>query len=84
MEQITLYFTIQVLGENTVYIFSKQLMKEMNGILTGGKTLKKKIIKITFVCERHYPEYQFIKSLHKIITSLFVQKSLKVSQTESF
>ena len=36
------------------------------------------------VCERHYPEYQFIKSLHKIITSLFVQKSLKVSQTESF
>ena len=45
MEQITLYFTIQVLEENTVYIFSKQLMKKMNGILTGGKTLKKKIIK---------------------------------------
>ena len=32
------------------------------------------------VCEIHYSKYQLIKSMYKIITSLFLQKSPEASQ----
>ena len=78
MKQIILFFTFQVLEENLVFMFSKYLKEKMNGILNGRKTLKERILKNIFVCEIHNPEYQLIKSMYKIITSLFLQKSLKV------
>ena len=78
MKQIILFFTFQVLEENLVFMFSKYLKEKMNGILNGRKTLKERILKNIFVCEIHNPEYQLIKSMYKIITSLFLQKLLKV------
>ena len=78
MNEIILFFTFQVLEENLVFMFSKYLKEKMNATLNGGKTLKERILKNIFVCEIHNPEYQLIKSMYKIITSLFLQKSLKV------
>ena len=78
MNEIILFFTFQVLEENLVFMFSKYLKEKMNGILNGGKALMERILKNIFVCEIHNPEYQLIKSMYKIITSLFLQKSLKV------
>ena len=78
MNEIILFFTFQVLEENLVFMFSKYLKEKMNGILNGRKTLKERILKNIFVCEIHNPEYQLIKSMYKIITSLFLQKLLKV------
>ena len=49
----------------------------MNGILNRGKILRERIPKIFPVYEIHYSKYQLIKSMYKIITSLFLQKSLK-------
>ena len=48
----------------------------MNGILKRGKTLRERILNI-YVYEIHYSKNQLIKSMHKIITSLFLQKSLE-------
>ena len=49
----------------------------MNGILNGGKTLRERILKNIFVCEIYYSKYQFMKNAYKIITFLFLQKSLE-------
>ena len=48
----------------------------MNGVLNGGKTLRDRILKNISVYEIHYSKYQLIKSMHRIIASLFQQKSL--------
>ena len=42
----------------------------MNGTLHGGKTLREKILKNISVCEMH-SKNQLIKSMYKIITSVF-------------
>ena len=47
----------------------------MNGIPNGGKTLSERIAE-KYLREIHYSKYQLIKSMYKIITSLFLQKSL--------
>ena len=52
----------------------KYLKKTMNGIPHRGKTLRERILKNISVCEMHYSKYQLIKSMYKIITSLFLQK----------
>ena len=49
----------------------------MNGILHRRKTLTEEILKNISACEIHYSKYQLIKSMYKIITSLFLQKSLE-------
>ena len=49
----------------------------MNGILNRGKILRERTLKNISVCEIHYSKYQLIKTLYKIITSLFQQKSLE-------
>ena len=49
----------------------------MNGIQNGGKTLREKILKNVSVREIHYSKYQLMKSTYKIITPLFLQKSLE-------
>ena len=57
MKQITLIFAAQVLRRKSgVYIFWKYLkIKEtMNGILSGGKTLRARVLKNISVCEIHY------------------------------
>ena len=41
------------------------------------KALRERILKIIFVCEIHYPEYQLIMIMYKITTSQFLQKSLQ-------
>ena len=44
------------------------------------KALRERILKKNiFVCERHYSEDQHMRCMYKIISSLFQQKSLKVS-----
>ena len=44
------------------------------------KALRKRIMKKNiFVCEKHYSEDQLIRCMYKIISFLFLQKSLKVS-----
>ena len=48
----------------------------MNGVVNGGKTLRERILKNICVYEIHYSKYQLIKSVYKIITSLFLHKSL--------
>ena len=78
MKQITLFFAVQVLRRKSgVYTF-KYLKETMNGILNGGKTLRERILKNVYVCEIHYSKYQLRKSMYKIITSQFLQKSLEV------
>ena len=47
---------------------------------TGERDLREIILKIISVCEMHYSKYQLIKRMYKIITSLFLQKSLKASR----
>ena len=43
------------------------------------KALRERIMKKNiFVCEKHYSEDQLIRCMYKIISSLFLQKSLKV------
>ena len=45
------------------------------------KALTERIVKKNiFVCERHYSEDQLVRRMYKIISSLFQQKSLKVSR----
>ena len=48
----------------------------MKGILNGGKTLGGRILKIS-PSKIHYFKYQLIKNMNKIITSLFLHKSLE-------
>ena len=48
----------------------------MKGILNGGKTLRGRILKIS-PSKIHYFKYQLIKNMNKIITSLFLHKSLE-------
>ena len=48
----------------------------MIGIPTGVKKRRERIMKNISACERQYSEDQPIKSMHKIITSLFLQISL--------
>ena len=55
----------------------------MNGVLNGGKTLKERILKNMSVYEIHYSRYQLIKRMHKIITSLLLQKSLEAYRSYS-
>ena len=44
------------------------------------KALRERIMKKDiFVCEKHYSEDQLIRCLYKIMSCLFLQKSLKVS-----
>ena len=44
------------------------------------KALRERIMKKNiFVCEKHYSEDQLIRCMYKIISFLFLQKSLKVS-----
>ena len=44
------------------------------------KALRERIMKKNiFVCEKHYSEDQLIRYMYKIISSLFLQKSLKIS-----
>ena len=44
------------------------------------KALRERIMKKNiFVCEKHYSEDQLIRCMYKIISSRFLQKSLKVS-----
>ena len=49
----------------------------MNGILHRAKTQKERILKNILVCEIHYSKYLLMKSKYKIITFLFLQKSLE-------
>ena len=53
-------------------LFRKCLKETMNDILHRGKTLRERILKCIFVCEIHYSKYQLIKSMYKMITSLFL------------
>ena len=74
------YFLLfKFVEENLVFIFPKYLKKTMNAILNGGKTLRESPKKI-FVRKIHYSKYQLIKSIHKIITSLFPQKLLEANR----
>ena len=52
----------------------------MNGILHREKTLRERILKNISVCEIHYSKYQLTKSMYKIITFLFLQKSLEADR----
>ena len=45
MEQITLFFAVQVQEEKLVFMFSKYLKEIINRVLTGGKTLRERIKK---------------------------------------
>ena len=78
MKQITLFFAFQVLTRKSgVYIFNvAQGDDEWNYNWrkdNEGENPKKNI----FVCEIYYSKYQLIKSMFKIINSLFLQKSLE-------
>ena len=50
----------------------------MNGVLNRGKTLRERILKNIYVYEIHYSKYQLVKSMYKIITSLFLRNHLKL------
>ena len=50
----------------------------MNEILNGRKKLRERILKNIPVCEIHCSKHQLMKSMYKIIKSLFLQKSLEV------
>ena len=76
-----LYFSLLKFWEdNLAFIFWKYLNETMNGIVNGGKTLRKRILKNISVCKINYSKYQLIKSMYKIITSLSAQKSLEAYQ----
>ena len=59
-----------------MFTFRKYLKETMKGILNGGKTLGGRILKIS-PSKIHYFKYQLIKNMNKIITSLFLHKSLE-------
>ena len=78
MKQITLFFIVQVLEENLVFMFSKFLKTVMNGILWGkdteGQSPRNSVresVKYIIL------NFNSIKSMNKIITSLFLKKSIK-------
>ena len=78
MKQITLFFALQVLTRNSgLYIFKvpprddEWIYKWTKGI--EGENSKNSIV----VCEIHYSKYQLIKIMYKVISSLFLQKSLE-------
>ena len=52
----------------------------MNGILHREKTVRERILKNISICELHYFRYHFIKVMYKVITSLFLQKSLEADR----
>ena len=53
------------------------LKEMMNGIINGGKTLREiaNPKNNIFICKIHCYKYQLIKSMYKIITSLYLKKS---------
>ena len=65
MEQIILFFTVQVLEKKFVFIFSKYLRGAMNWILNGGKPKIVSILKQYLACKIHYSEYQRVKSMYE-------------------
>ena len=78
MKQIVLLFVAQVLRRKFgIYIF-KIPREDDDWNYKWRKDTEGENPKInTFVCEMHYSKYQLIKSMYKIITSLFLQKSLE-------
>ena len=48
MKLIISFFVAQVLRRKFGVLFSKYLIESMNGILTGGKTLRERILKKIF------------------------------------
>ena len=79
MMQTTLFLAVQVLrGKSGVHILKVTQGDNKWNSTCGGKTLRERILKNISVCERHYSKDQSLKSMHKIITSLLLQKSLKV------
>ena len=57
-------------------IFLKYLRETMSGFLNGGKTLRESILKNISVCQYIFLKITY-KSMYKIITPLFLQKSLE-------
>ena len=49
----------------------------MNGVLKRKKDIKGEDPKKYLHLRIHYSRYQFIKSMYKLITSVFLQKSLE-------
>ena len=76
MMQIVLFFAVQILKRKSdVYIF--EVPQGDNGWNSKRrKDNESEDPKNVFVCEIHYSKYQLIKSMYKIIASLFLQKSL--------
>ena len=62
-----------------MFICSKYLKEAMKEIIIGGKTLRERILKTIFSTVKYIilAKYQLIKSMYKIITSLFLQKPLE-------
>ena len=77
MKQITLFFVVKVLRRKSVAYILKTLQGDVNGILNGEYTLRERILKNISVCEIHYSKHQLMKNIYKIITSLFLSKSLE-------
>ena len=78
MKQISLFFTVHVLREKSGVYILKVPQGDHQWSLKWRKDTKGEDPKeISPVYELHYSIYQFIKSINKIITSLFLQKSLE-------
>ena len=58
-------------------MFWKYLKETMNGVLNRRNILRERILKNISVYEIHYCKYQLIKTMYKIITSLFLQNWLE-------
>ena len=64
-------------------VWSSSWRKSIMSVVTKDRVIdeamRDRIKKNIFVCERHYSEAQLIRYMYKIISSMFLQKSLKVS-----
>ena len=77
MKQITLFFAVWVLRRKSgVYILKVPQGDDQWNSKRRIDT-KERILKNISVCEIHYSKYELMKSMYKIITSMFLQKSLE-------
>ena len=78
MKQITLFFAVQVLRRKSgVYIFKVPQGEDEWNYKWRKDTKGENPTSNIFICEIHHSKYQLIKSMFKIITSLFLEKSLE-------
>ena len=77
MKQITLFFAVQVLGRKSGIYVLKVPQGDDEWNAKRRKDTKGENPKNIAVCKMHYSKYQLIKVMYKIITSLFLQKSLE-------